>query len=666
MAAGNLGKSLETLVNNSARQLGTYQVGINRVLWGNGNTQPKITANYSHQNGSLQYSSSISDTPASPSNGNILTSGLINALNVLNKVNLCNVITYLTSPTNKAKPPRPPKPWSQEQTIFYTLQDECSLVINYIDTYDAHQTTLINSFANLAANLNAPSAPSGSLQPPAGSVTQQQAANQQGGSDVSNPAASAAAKSVGSAGSTDIQGTNVQKYNMFFLIQSISSVFTVSNSTGSLFNSDDIQTLKLIPGIGNSLNILDNFSAGGNQYTNYNLISTADLQKLKKEITLLRTACVTINNLSFSSGVALAGTFLPNDIRNQIQQISKYLDPTQIIPTLKEINSAIQSAILIGRQIQGILKLGQVLIKLILLFNKIYKFVIAFLTKLPLPNQFTTTGITNTFSQATQAAKDESDGLTVTLKAINALLSITVTFIRYLLASMNEVLTRLQTLLATLEGCDAVKDSPVVAQLKQTVGDIQSLQADLGSYIANYDLQTSPTSTTFQGFTINVIPEEVSTAVIYPRRRGIALDKYGEIVVQSDLTFATDTSVIIGEVEQLLVSRGFTKPSSLSADATNQAIINTSLNYLDINDVSQGDLALPVTSLDAPDNLDENSGLGLNAFVNNLKGGRRLRQRTKAALSAASQNLQSQISGENTSARQSVSNSVNSASGSRG
>ena len=227
---------------------------------------------------------------------------------------------------------------------------------------------------------------------------------------------------------------------------------------------------------------------------------------------------------------------------------------------------------------------------------------------------------------------------------------------RYLIASISEILKRLEILLLNLEVCESLRDSPIVAQLQQTKADLVTLQEQLATYITNYDLQTSPTTSEFQGFTINVIPEETSIPVPNPRRRGIALDNNGAIVVQSDLTFATNSALIIAEVQQLLVSRGFAKEPSVIVDATNLVTVNTSLNFLETNDVTENDLTLPVTQLDAPDNLDENSGLGLNAFVNNLKGGRRLRTRTRAALDAASSNLKSQLNAE----KKAASNSVNS------
>ena len=502
MATGQLATPLERLVNNSAKQLGNYQVGVNKVLWGNGNTQPVVTTNYSTATGKLQYTSSIPQASAQPSKGNIINSGIIHALDVVNQVDLCNVITYLTTSTTKKTSKRPPKPLSKDEIIFYTLQDYCRIAVSYIDTYIAHPNTLINSFINTTADLVAATPPSGTLQPPQGAVTQNEAAQQTAIQGSTNPNTIAAVQSTGTAGSTNIQGTDAVRYNTYFLLNSISTVLPFSNNSGSLFTPEDRQTFKLIPGIGNSLNILDDFINISSKYTDYRQIDNVKLQAIIQKINLVRTTCVTIQNLDFKNVLTLATAFLPNDIRSQIQQIGKYLDPTQLIPTLKQINAAIQSFILIGRQIQGILNLGQLLIKVVLLFNKVFKFVKAFLTALPLPNAFTTQGISNTLSQATQAAKDESDGLTILLKAINALLAIVVNFIRYLLASTNEILTRLQKLLITLEGCDAMKDSDVVAQLKQTASDLQNLQTELANYIISYDLQTSPNTSNFQNFTI--------------------------------------------------------------------------------------------------------------------------------------------------------------------
>ena len=224
MATGNLATSLEKLVNNSAKQLGKYQVGVNKVLWGNGNTQPNITTKYSAATGTLQYSSSIATTPTQTPKGNILNSGVIHALNVVNQVDICNVITYLTTPTSTKPAPRPQKPWSTQQATFYTLQDECSLIISYIDTYVAHPNTLINSYINLTADLIANTPPSGTLQPPNGAVTQNEAKQQTAPQGSVNPNTIAATQSTGTAGTTNLQGTDVLRYNTYYLLKSLSLI----------------------------------------------------------------------------------------------------------------------------------------------------------------------------------------------------------------------------------------------------------------------------------------------------------------------------------------------------------------------------------------------------------------------------------------------------------
>jgi hypothetical protein len=120
----------------------------------------------------------------------------------------------------------------------------------------------------------------------------------------------------------------------------------------------------------------------------------------------------------FKNTLAIAGNLLNTDVRSQIQQLSKFLDVTKIIPTLKQINSAIRTFIRIANIIQGIVKTAQFIIKLALLFIKIFKFIIAFFKALPVPSMFTTTGIQLTLNDAKQTVKDNSDSLVKLLTEI--------------------------------------------------------------------------------------------------------------------------------------------------------------------------------------------------------------------------------------------------------
>jgi hypothetical protein len=633
MADSKLALSLEKLVNNSARQLGTFQVGVNKILWGNGNTQPIQTVKYipaisgsSVTTGSLSYTSNI--PPPTPKPGNFVESGLFNALDALNQVDLCNVITYVTDTVNVKKGPRPEKPWNAPQNALFTLQDEAALVQGYVDKYVAYPNVIIGSYLGTGPN----AVPQNQTNSPSGS------------------------------------GTDAQKYNMYFLMQAIKDTFSISTeSTGSLFTAEDKTLLTTVPGLGGNLNIINDFLGTINKYSDYRQISNTDLQVLQNKVTTIRSVCVTIQNLDFKSGLALVGNFLGTDIRNQIQQLSKFIDPTKIIPTLKQINATVRAFIRIANQVLGVLRVGQFIIKLALLFYKIFKFIKAFFYTLPLPSLLTTAGIQILFQDAVDTAKNELSGVARLLKAVNALLSVVVTFIRYLLTNANEILVRLNTILLTLEACEAMKgaagqSSDILLELQQTQKDLVVLQERLATYIIKFDSKTDPNTALFGAYDIRVVDEELTDRSIEnKRRRGIALDQNGQIVAQSDLTFATNTAVIIAEVKQKLVSLGLVQPNLVSgttnnavADSTNLAIISESLDYLDNNDVIQDDLNITPIASDLPDNLDDTKGLGLNAFINNLKGGKKLRKRVQAALKVQSEAAKTQIAKEKTAANESL------------
>lgn len=620
MGTSKLATSVGKVVTSTAKGLGTFQTGVNKILWGSANTQPKQTVTYNTVSGSLDYKSNVPSTPSKPT-GNLVDSGLFNALDALNSVDLCNVLAYVTDTIHFKTGSRPDKStWTAPQTALYTLQDEAALVQSYIDKFMAYPNVFIGSYVGTGPN----------------AVPIEQAVSQ--------------------SGAPKQGGSGVTAYNVYFLMQAIKDTFSFkTQGPRSLFTAEDKTLLTTVPGLGSNLNIIDDFLGTINKYSDYRQIPNSELQNLINKINIIRSVCVTIQNLDFKNALVLTGNFLDTDIRAQIQKLSNFLDPTKIIPTLKEVNSSLRAFIRIGQQVQGVLNTGQFLIKLALLFYKVYKFIIAFFHALPAPLMWSTSGIQNTITTALNKAKDESDGVMVLLKSINSLLTVVVMFIRYLLTNTNELLRRLDILLAKLEGCRAVKNSDVIAELQATRESLAALQDQLAAYIIQYDSKTDPNTAMFGGYDIRVVDEELTDKAIQNRRRrGIALNQNGIIVAQSDLTFATNTSVIIAEVQQKLVATGFVQPSLGKIDAVNLSVISDSLNYLESNDVLNDNLNIEPTQLDSPDNLDENQGLGLNAFINNLKGGKKLRQRAKAAVAASTANVKAQVAGEVSTSKQTL------------
>jgi hypothetical protein len=613
-----IGVALEKLILASAKAVATLQVGVNKVLWGSANKQPVASAKYDSKTGKVTYTTTRT-TPTPPKKQTLINSGLFNALDALNRVDLCNIITYFLDNINIKKKPRPPREtWTGAQKAFYTLQDKALVVQIAIDKYTAFPTVFIGNYLGTGPD----------------PLTMDQAVTGSGAP----------------LGQTDISGTDVSKYNMYNLLQSIKDSFAdrVNSALGGALTPEEKAIAAEVPGLTLNLNFVDNFIASISKYTDYREISNEDFVKLQDRINKLRAVCVVINTLDFKSALALAGNFLNVDVRAQIQELSKFVDPTKIIPTLKQINNAIRSFINIATRLQNLITQAQFVIKIAIIIIKVFKFIRAFFLALPLPSMFTTTGINIALNEAHNAAKETQKGLIKILNEVNALLSVILIFTRYLLANANELLTRLDRLLATLEGCEAVKDSDVIAELKQTRDALSALRDNLAAYITQYDSKTNPDSTEFGQYSIRVVDEEVvDRSITNKRRRGIALDQYGVIVTQSDLTFATNTQVIIGEVKVKLIAAGLVLPSLATLDGSDLAIISESVNYLDSNDLLDDNLNIEANfSSDTPDNEDESKGLGLNAFINNLPGGKRLRKRVRRQLASASEKLGSQIEGE--------------------
>ena len=622
--AKKAGEAISKVVNNFAKVIGKTQVAVNKILWGRGNKQPTASAKFDTKTSTMQYTSTPPPptTPPTTKAGDLLGTGLFNALDALNQVDLCNILTYFASSIHIKKKPRPPKEqWSAVQKKFYQIQDLAGEIVNSIDKYESYPNTFIGTYVGVGPNAMSPE-------------------------DV--------VKATGTNAPKDsLSGTGVSKFNMYNLIKNIKDLTSPDGTTtAGLFTGEDRQMLGMIPGLGKNIILINDFVASIDKYVDYRNISNDDLTKLLDKIAKVRAVCLVIQNLDIQSTAALVGNFLGIDVRSQIQQLNKYIDVTKIIPTLRKINAAIRSFITIGKQIQNIIRTAQFIIKILVLIVKVFKFILSFFKANPLPLLFATSGVQSTLDDAKKAAKDQTDSVSVVLKQLNGILAVVLIFVRYLLSNANELLIRIQTLLATLEACESVKDSDIIKELKQTATDLETFKEQLSTYITAYDSKTDVNEVLFGKYTIRVVDEEITDrSITNKRRRGIAFDESGAIVTQSDLTFATNNIVIINEVKLKLITLGLVASNMGVLDAAQAAILAESLAYLEDDSLSPDDYTVLRSEydLDSPDNENEDDGLGLNAFINKLKGGKRMRRRAKRAQAAQKKRLADQLRKEDRS-----------------
>jgi len=483
-------------------------------------------------------------------------------------------------------------------------------------------------------------------------------------------------------------------------------------------------------------------------YSDWRQIPDKDFQKFMLRIQNIRKLLISIQSLSsplaFLTGVGLtlAGPSLAN-ISEKVQSIIK---PERAIPFLKKIISVCRKIQSICQTLLNIIQVLQMVIKIVMVIIIVIKFIAKLLKKLPIPNIYTTTGITTTISDTATTLDKEVIGkpekpntLFNRLGQALFLCELIRILINSVLAPINEIIKNINLIIIQLSNCpnmdkDVLDDLIGARDGMQKYADMMYLfsknkelnDAKDGIYDPNSrsvdDVLNDPPNMDDNGlsdywgvnpfirsglpkdtrngidasgvndpsgklgqYDIKIVNEEVVEPTFNLRRRyGVALDNKGIVVVQTPPTYASDSQIIIEEVKQLLLSKNLVQHYSSLYTNDEKALIQTVENYLFDNtlnwdnfpnlsnnrsvpengtqptrtqsaedeEVAEGfspkdvgyteddglfdteflgdiDPDLDQYSMDPPDNEDEDKGLGLNAFVNKLKGGRKLRNRMR-------------------------------------
>ena len=101
----SVGTALEKIVVASAKGVADLQIGVNKILWGSGNTQPVASAKYDAVSGSLQTTlqrpQGTQPQSNAPNQSRLSSTiqvqpGLYGILDAMAEADLCNIISYLT------------------------------------------------------------------------------------------------------------------------------------------------------------------------------------------------------------------------------------------------------------------------------------------------------------------------------------------------------------------------------------------------------------------------------------------------------------------------------------------------------------------------------------------------------------------------------------------
>ena len=381
-------------------------------------------------------------------------------------------------------------------------------------------------------------------------------------------------------------------------------------------------------------------------------ISNADkenIDKFRKKVAAVRQICVLIQGLSSpASLVALALRALPPETYEAIDKLGvDNIDPEKLNRVVSQIAKALKPIIAVLKETVKALRGIQSLIRILIIVVKIFKIILNFLLILPLPNMVTTSGVTTTQAAKYQKLLKKSEITIRILNSINKIVAIIVSLLEGITSAIDLLLSNLKQIVDNLMSCDRNEASnPVMISIQNDILEIEQANNEIKAFTENYRNKEFTKSRSYFGYTIEILTEKIADPAVQltvrPRRFGIALNSDGIAVVQSTATFASDDNIIISEVKLLLIQKNLIKnPVGLFTDAELN-VITDSLLILGNNEITLEDIE-DENYIDSPDNEDENDGLGLNAFINKLKGGKKLRERIKKSMSQSKEKLKSDL-----------------------
>jgi hypothetical protein len=385
------------------------------------------------------------------------------------------------------------------------------------------------------------------------------------------------------------------------------------------------------------------------KYTDYRQIPDKKLAQIVKFVQTVKKYATVI--LGLNDPAALLQIITGNSTEKisrlaqaEIQKIQQFINPVKISSTLKSINDTCQKVIRVSTQLMNYIKLGQVIIRIATLIVSILKKIISFFKKaLAIPNIYTTVNITNTMSDILAVVQGDKKGLDAfidRLNQISILMGMLFNFINKMIGYIQQIIDKLKIMILNLDACSPNKD------LKNTLDQLEAMQKEMVNYVKTVDnnKNSSSKNNKIGDYTISIITEEITDDAFKRKRRyGVGLNNKGIVEVQSTPTFASDDTIIVNEVKHLLAAKGVIRAQQANYTVEEDQALTNANNYLLDQDLNWDSNETYDTVLDDPDNENEDDGLGLNAFVNKLKGGKKLRRNMKKMMAKNAATLSSDM-----------------------
>jgi len=430
------------------------------------------------------------------------------------------------------------------------------------------------------------------------------------------------------------------KVGLFLLIQSINESLssTILSPTEGL---NDPAIKENFPQTSVATNFLQNSLGFLNKYTDPRQIPSEDVQRILNFIDGTRRYCILIQGLNNPKDiVAFVDSSLNTNIQESLTELSRLvINPNKAVQLLKSIMKTANDINSVGQKILGYISTLQFIVRLCIIIIRIYNIIAAFLLALPVPNLFTTAGVTTTLSSRYQENIKErgEKKLIKRLQQVSFIINLMAIIVSSLVAGITNIIARLKLIYLNLQACVNVDDG-LKEELRTTINNLSATAGKLQQFLDKYNDKQEDGTSQFGKYIIQIVTEQVvDEGINLKRRYGIARDTNGYIVVQSTPTFASLDLIIINEVKALLVSKGLVTAGTSTLSVEDQITILDTAKFLGEDPLNLDNIQLNISDIEGLS--DQDSELGLSSFVNDLPGGKALRRRVRKLLLKNSQNL---------------------------
>jgi hypothetical protein len=416
------------------------------------------------------------------------------------------------------------------------------------------------------------------------------------------------------------------------LIKLRNSIQVISSIT------DDPDVISLVPQLTQSNNFIKDFNRKLDKNITVESIPTEEIQTIISQIKKVRTILALIVGInSFRDALGAVQTATGLNIGRQEDRLQKSINIDKLIPIIKVIINSVDVANQMGQKILKFIKIILIYIKIQTIILKVLRKIVKLFNKLPLPLAFVMFGVTSTIEGGKTVILKQIDDRLDRLSQLNSIVELVYLTVQNITVKFQYINTQLQILQNNMQVCNQTDNSPIIDELNASRKRILKTIEDLDKFSNKYDEAINLNQNIFGGYILKIQEEEiVDGGIKYKRRRGIALDSNGILVEQTDLTFATDTNIIIEELKLKLNNKGLVQSTG-----------NTDSGYPDLDELSK-DITIDTDISDTEDDNENNAEYisiqnELNTMIDTIKGATKLKKKVKQNINKEVNNTKDNI-----------------------